>query len=133
MNYVSETTILEDDDVIITDRRVVIGTETYALSDLISARLTKDSSTVGCLIAGLMSGGFLLALISFVSTAYNWEIRIGAFIFFGAALIVALLVSPHYIVQIRSVSGKANVLRSMDEDYLRKIVDAINGALVRRR
>ena len=55
-----------------------------------------------------------------------------AFIFLGAAIVVGILAQPSYIVQIRSVSGNTDVLRSMDQDYLQRVVDAINNALMYR-
>ncbi len=132
MNDVGEITILEEADVKITTLRAVIGIKTYVLSDLISVRMTKESSMVGCLIAALFSGGLLLGLFSFVSATYNLEYCSAAFIILAAALVVALLAQPNYILQIRSVSGKSDILQSMDEDYLRRIVDAIDEAMVVR-
>lgn len=131
MNEGSERTILEEGDVKITNQRAVIGTKTYALSDLIYARITKDSSIGGCTVIGFVSLGVVLELFTLLSPLYNVEIRIVAFICFGAA-IVTLLVPPNYVIQIRSLSGHVSILRSMDEDYLRRIVDAINNAIFRR-
>jgi len=129
MNDVGEITILEEADVKITTQRAVIGAKTYPLSDLISVRMTKEGSMVGCLIASLLSGGLLLGLFSLVSAAYNLEICLAAFIILGAALVVALLAQPNYILQIRSVSGRTDLLQSMDEEYFKRIVDAIEEAM----
>jgi hypothetical protein len=132
MNDVGEITILEEADVKITNLRAAIGTKTYVLSDLISVRMTKESSMVGCLTVALFSGGLLLGLFSFVSATYNLEYCLAAFIILAAALVVALLAQPNYILQIRNASGKSDILQSMDEDYLRRIVDAIDEAMVVR-
>lgn len=133
MTDVIETILLEEGEVIITNRRAVIGTASYALSDIISVRMTKDSSTIGCFVAALLGGGFLLGLFSFVSTQYSSEICSSAFIVGGAAIIIALLVPPNYILQIRSMSGRVYTLKSIDVDYLRRIVDAIDGAMAHGR
>jgi hypothetical protein len=129
MNDVGEITILEEADVKITTLRAAIGTKTYVLSDLISVRMSKERSMVGCLVAALLSGGLLLGLFSFVSATYNLEYCLAAFIILGAALVVALLAQPNYILQIRSVSGKTDLLQSMDEEYFKRIVDAIEEAM----
>ena len=50
----------------------------------------------------------------------------------SAAVVVALLAPPTYILEISSMSGQAEILQSMDGDYLRKIVDAISDAIVVR-
>jgi len=129
MSNISEPILLEEGDVIITSRRAIIGTETYPLSDIISVRITKDSSTIGCLFAVMLSGAFFLGMLSFITTQYSSEIRLSAFIVGGAALIIALLVPPDYILQIRSMSGKFSTLRSINVDYLRRVADALEGAM----
>lgn len=129
MKDVRETTILEEGEVTITSARAIIGTKTYAISDILSATLTRDSSMVGCLILTLISGAFLLGLLSLGGGS---GYRVAAFIFLGAAIVVGILAQPSYIVQIRSVSGNTDVLRSMDQDYLQRVVDAINDALMYR-
>lgn len=129
MKEVGEIIILEEADVKITTLRAVIGAKTYVLSDLISVRMSKERSMVGCLVAALLSGGLLLGLFSFVSARYNLEYCLAAFIILAAALVVALLAQPNYILQIRSTSGKTDLLQSMDEEYFRRIVDAIEEAM----
>jgi hypothetical protein len=129
MNDVGEITILEEVDVKITTQRAVIGAKTYPLSDLISVRITREGSMVGCLLAALLSSGLLLGLYSLVSAAYNLQICLAAFIILGAALVVALLAQPNYILEIRRVSGKTDLLQSMDAEYFRRIVDAIEEAM----
>ena len=133
MNDVRERTILEEGDVKITNRTVVIGPSTYALSDVISVRLTQDRSGIGCAIAAFAGVGLSLGLASLVSTIYNSEICLTGIISLGAAVVVALPAPPNYVLQLRSMSGKADILRSMDEDYLKRIVDAINNTIIRRR
>lgn len=132
MNNVRERTILEEGDVKITNLRAVIGSNTYAMTDLISVRMTKDRTAIGCAIAAFVGVGILLGLFSLVSELYNSEYCLAGIISLGAAVVVALLAPPNYILQIKSMSGEAEILRSMDEDYLRRIVDAINNAMLRR-
>jgi len=129
MNDLRERTILEEGDVKITNRTVVIGPNTYALSDVISVRLTKDRSGIGCAMGAFISVGFLLGLFSLVSTIYNSELCLTGIISLGGAVVVALLAPPNYVLQLRSMSGKAGILQSTDRDYLRRIVNAINDAV----
>lgn len=125
MNDVSETILLEEGEVIITNRRAVIGSASHPLSDIISVRMTKDSSTIGCFSAALLGGAVLIGLFSFISTQYSREILLGAFLIAGAAIIISLLVPPNYILQIRSKTGRVYTVKSTDVDYLRRIVDAM--------
>ena len=94
--------------------------------------MTRDRTAIGCAIAAFVGVGILLGLFSLVSEVYNSEYCLAGIISLGAAVVVALLAPPNYILQITSMSGKAEILRSMDEDYLRRIVEAINNAMVRR-
>lgn len=126
MNDVRETIILEEGDVKITSERAIVGTKTYAISDIISVSIKRDSSMVGCLIIALISGAFLLGLLSMGGGS---GYRVTAFIFLGSAAVVALLAQPNYIVQIRSIAGSTDILHSMDQDYLQRVVQAINDAL----
>lgn len=119
MNDVGEITILEEGDVRITNRRAVLGTKTYAIADIIAVGIKRDTSLLGCLIIGLIGVGLLLGLFSYTALA---------FIFFGSAVVVVLLAQPNYIMQIRSMSGNADILHSIDQDFLRRVVDAINEA-----
>ena len=129
MNDVHERTILEEGDVKITNRRVVIGIKTHALSDVISVRMTQDRSGIGCAIAALIVVGILLGVFSLVSTSFNSELFLTGIISLGGAVVVALLAPPNYVLQLRSMSGKADILQSTDRDYLRRIVNAINDAV----
>src|SRR5688572_3650628 len=120
MNDVGEIIILEEGNVKITNRKAMVGTKSYPISDIVSVGITRDATMVGCLIVALIVGGLLLILFSY---------RAAAFIFLGAAAVVALLAQPNYIVRIRSMTGNADILHSIDRDYLTRIVDAINHAL----
>jgi hypothetical protein len=120
MNDVGEIIILEEGDVKITHRKAIIGAKTYAISDIVSVGIKRDASMVGCVIIALISVGLLLGLFSY---------QVAALIFLGAAAVVALLAQPSYIVQIRSISGSADILHSIDQEYLKRVVDAINDAL----
>lgn len=126
MNQIEEVTILEANNVKVTNQRAVIGTKTYSLSDDVSAGIVKDRSMVGCLMGALITGALITGLLSFANPEISSAFRIAAAILFGAAIIVAVLAQPNYILQITSGSVKADVLQSMDRDYLEAIVDAID-------
>jgi hypothetical protein len=120
MNDAGEITLLEEGNVKITNRKAIVGMKSYPISDIVSAGIKRDATMVGCLIVALISGGLLLVLFSYQTIA---------FLLFGAAVVVALLGQPNYIVRIRSMTGTADILHSIDQDYLNRIVDAINRAV----
>ena len=104
INNVRERTILEEGDVKMTNRRAIIGTKTYSLTDVISVRMTKDRTAIGSAIAAFVGVGILLGTFSLDSEVYNSEYCLAWIISLGAAVVVALLAPPSYILQIRSMS-----------------------------
>ena len=119
MNDTGEITILEEGDVRITNRKAILGTKTYAIPDIISVGIKRDTSLLGCLIIALIGGGLLLGLFSYEALAV---------IFIGSAVVIVLLAQPNYIMQIRSMTGNTDILHSIDQDFLKRVVDAINAA-----
>src|SRR3990172_4470761 len=65
MNESIETVILEEGEIRITNRRVIIGTKSYPLADVNSVRIAKVGSTAGCVTAVLMGVGVMLGVLSF--------------------------------------------------------------------
>lgn len=135
MNDISEITILEAGEIKITNLRAVVGTETYAISNIFSVRMTKEGSMFGCLVAALISIGVLLGLFAIVSdtiseTDSSRYFLTFAFICLSSALVVALTARPNYIIQVSGPSGNFDILQSNNKDYLTNIVEAINDAIL---
>lgn len=49
-----------------------------------------------------------------------------------AGLVIAALSKPSYIVRLGSASGEADALISKDREYIQKIVNALNEAIIKR-
>lgn len=138
----TESTILEADDVKVTNLRVVIGAKTYALSNITSVELGRKEPS-GCvpdflILAGV--GSVVIALTQLFGPASSstphpafptgWIIA-AAFLLAGGILALRSG-KPEYTVKVGSASGESNILASQDEPTIRKIVDAINTAIVQR-
>lgn len=131
MSNGSETTILQEGLVKITNLRTVIGTITYSMSDIKSVNLTKQAKSWRPLLLAI--GGILLVLWSILDqTGYYTEFfNIGILlIIVGIALFIAA--KPTYAIQIGSAAGKTSILSSTNMSFIQKIVNAMNSAIARR-
>ena len=130
MTETIETSILEEGNVKITNLRAIIGTKTYAMSNVTSVSLgkKKESNTpLGLIILGAAMG------ISGLFTLPDTLVCVGI----GGVLAVmgvfgALNSKPTYMVRIGSASGESNILESTDLEQISRIVAAMNDAIVRR-
>ena len=131
MTKVSETTILQDGVVKITNLRTLIGTTTYSMSDIKSVSLTKQAKTYRPL--WLVGVGIL-----FISWAVIDEtLQFREFFNIGMLLVILgitlfVIAKPTYAIQIGSASGETSILRSTNINFIQKIVNAMNSALARR-
>ena len=131
MNDQHETTILQEGLVRITDRRTLIGTQTYSMSDIKSVTVTrrgKDIRPIWLILAGSL---FLLWSVidqtGYYSEFFNWGIVL---LFVG--LVLTVLAKPSFVIQVRSTAGVNDILGSTDPSYIQRIVDAMNKALAGR-
>jgi Family of unknown function (DUF6232) len=131
MTEVRETTILQDGVVKITNLRTLIGTTTYAMSDIKSVNLTRQAKTYRPF--WLVIGGILLIAWALIDETTQF----GEFFNIGMLLVIVgitlfVIAKPSYAVQIGSTSGETSILRSTDINFIQKIVNAMNSALARR-
>jgi hypothetical protein len=103
MNEFNETTILQEGLVRITNRRTLIGTQTYPMSKIKSVTVTrrgKDTRPIWLILAGSL---FLLWSIidqtGYYSEFFNWGIVLGVI---GLVLTVG---KTSYVIQIRRLQG----------------------------
>jgi hypothetical protein len=129
MNDVMETTILEEYDIKITNLRARVGTETYNLANITSARIIKERSVLNLFILALIGLSLLIGLFSLGSSIYSRSLGITAFTILGGALVIALTAQPTYHLMITSGLGTTDILQSMDEDYVKRIHEAIRYAI----
>lgn len=121
-----EKVYLKQGDVTVTNTRVVISGKTYAMTNITSVTMGKQSAsilppfiaiTVGVIIAAIVGGtiGNLIAVASIIG-----------------GIVLFITRKPNYVVRIGSASGEADALESQDQDNVQKIVNAVNEAIVNR-
>ena len=119
-----ETTILQDGFVKITNRRTLIGTVSYSMSDIRSVRLTKRAKNYKPL--WLVIPGFLLIFWSVIDqTGQFFEFFNIGIVLIIVSIALVLTAKPTYAVQIGRASGDHSILRSTDLTIIQRIVDAM--------
>jgi hypothetical protein len=126
-----ETTILQEGLVRITNRRTLVGTMTYWMSDIRSVSVTRQERSnrpVWLIIIGLF---FLLWSVIDQTGYYIEFFNIGTvLVIVGLALI--LLAKPTFALQIKGPYGERSILRSTNRDYIQRIAGAMNKVIADR-
>ncbi len=126
-----EIAIYQDPNIQVTNLRAILQGRTYAMANVTSVSMfTQAANHAPGAIAAVLGGLFLLV-------GWGAEELEGCFIFFGLPLLligIAVLASQKdvYWVRIGSASGETNALSSRDREYILRIVNAMNEAIVRR-
>ena len=125
-----ETTYYKDEKVQITDIRAIFGSKTYSMSNVTSVSMYEMPAkrTTGIIIALV---GLLISLCLF-----SISDSIGGGIFGILILIVGICLifgaKEKYVVKIGIASGEVDGLVSHDSNYVQKIVEAMNQAIIQR-
>lgn len=117
-----EKTFFEYDDVKITNTRFMIGSQTYAMSNITSVKAyeEKPKRTLG--IIGLIAG---------IIIAVQIEPIAGAIIAFVSILLM-FIQKTVYHVMLNTSGGETSALKTHQTEYLNKVVSALNEAIVHR-
>jgi hypothetical protein len=126
-----EIAVYQDDNIHVTNLRAMLQGKTYAMANVTSVSMFTQfgNKTPGVIVAVL--GGLML-----LGALPSSEMR-GCFGIFGLLMLVigiaiAAAANDVYWVRIGSASGETNALSSRDRDYIQRVVDAMNEAIVRR-
>ena len=114
----------QDNDVLITQSRIVIFGKTYAMRNISSVSITQESKL-------FLKISSTIILVFALSGFFLEEYLIGI-IALGIAVIMLLNSKDEYIVVISSNSGDNNALKSKNRDYIESIIEAINEAIIFR-
>lgn len=117
-----EKVFLDERGVSVTSARMMFGSEMHTMNGVTSVKSYKKtpSRILPSLIA--LFGLFLL---------YSKEF-LGGLIFIGIGAAIWYLMKPKYSVALFSASGEATAYVSKDQDFVSKIISAINDAIVHR-
>lgn len=126
-NVQVEKTFYQDENVYVSQSRLVVGGKTYAMRNISSVTIYQNQKkNYGSFI--LILFGIFLAIIG----APNGKILGVIIIGFGIAIIYFSGTKVDFSVQISSNSGESKALVSEDMEYIQKIVDSVNEAIIYR-
>ena len=121
----TEENFFDQDGISVTDKRVVIGGQTYALSAISSVRFIEEQpSRKVPIILGIV-GMAMWGLNSAALTIF------GLFLV-GGAVAKFIYQKPTYSVGLVTTSGDSRAISSKEKGYISKIVNAINEAIIAR-
>ena len=141
MTESTERILLQEGNIKITDMRVIVGSKTYPLADTTSVSLTVRHEK-GLIPLILILMGAVIGIIYVISSIspdglINWvALMIGGIIAlacFGLGLFIHIRSKPLYIINLENSSGGTDILQSYDQHQVRRIVDAVNKAIGRKR
>ncbi len=117
-----EKTFFEYEDVKVTNARFISGAQTFAMSNVTSvkAQTEKPSRLWGILLVAV---GLLMA----ANSQLAWGGGIAA-----AAVLYLLMQKTTYHVMLSTSGGETSALKTHQSDYITKVVNALNEAIVYR-
>ena len=128
-----EVTILKEGNVKITNMRAIIGSKTYAMSNIYSVRMHVKEPKLFLPIFYMFIAAVCSALVALSNLEdYSHYLKIGLYIGIGILLFFLLSTKTKYSVRVRSSVDELNILEAGDRDFVERIVDAMNEAIYLR-
>jgi len=110
------------DDVKVTNARFIVGSQTYAMSNITSVKASEDSpgrfTPIACVVVG-------------VACLFGSVKEFGIFLILLGGVWLACLKTTYY-VSLTTAGGESKALSSEQREYIEKVVAALNNAIVHR-
>jgi len=127
----NEQTFLNAEDIVVTNARFVVSGKTYAMNGVTSVRFgQKDPRRWGPILLFLYGGVNLLP--GLLHSEFMFVAVPAALLFMGPAIFWWTRQKPVYSVVLTTAAGEAQALSSKDESLVRRVVDALNSAIIAR-
>ena len=136
MTHVSEINILKEKDVKITNERAIIGTKTYAISEITSVSIDVNEPKLFLPLFFIVIAGICSVLIA-VSDMREYSEFLTTSLYLGIAGLLFFILSQKtkYSIRIKSASsasGEIKVLETVDREHVERIVKALNAAIAKK-
>lgn len=128
-----EETIYSDNNVSVTTARIIIGGTTYALRNIASVKMAMTPSEFkGCAGVSIVFGIIMLVIgIGMLTQGETFWLWLLGLVVSSGGWVWLKNCKAQYHVAISSASGETHALTSKDQDYITKVVSAINEAIVK--
>jgi Na+-translocating ferredoxin:NAD+ oxidoreductase RnfE subunit len=126
----SEFTILKEGNIKITNRRVIIGLKTYAMSNITSARVRTNEPKSFIPVFVMVVAGICSVLVALVDMQeYSHFMTVSLYLGIGVVLFFLLSRKTKYSVRVRGSMGELTIFEANDRDYAERILGAMNEAI----
>lgn len=117
----AEQTFFEYDDVKVTNARFISGGQTYAMSNVTSVKAYEQKPK-----------RLLPIIVLVIGSVVAINVHIPGIAIAAAAAIYLYLQKTVYHVMLATSGGETSALKTHQREYLRKVVTALNEAIVHR-
>ncbi len=117
-----EKEFFRHDDVTVTNSRLIVGAQTFAMSNITSVKASQDSPNRTWPVVILVFG-----LIALFANSFGMAIMFGVI----GGLWLALQ-KTYYHVALTTAGGETKALTSNQQQYIEEVVKALNEAIVHR-
>ncbi len=121
---IPEQQLFNDNDALVSTTRVIIGGTTYPLVNVSSVSLRASSVAFKYVLVVFFAIGAFSSLVS-----KSWG---GAVLCIGIALMIWFIVKVKYRLILGTSGGEKTALKSSNRDYMTRLKDAIDTAVVSR-
>ena len=126
-----ETTYYQDGGITVTNARAVLGAKTYAMANITSVSMGEIPANRAPGVVVALIGLAIAGCSASAGSDATSGIVIGVIVL-GIGIAIAAAVKIQYVVKIGSASGESNALVAKDKEYIQKIVNAVNEAIIKR-
>ena len=116
-----EKTFLQNGNITVTQSRFIVDSKTFAMRNISSVQVGVIPAKRGF--------GILLILIGIILLVSN-DTRTGGIVVIAIGALFAYLPKDQFTVRISTNAGESDSLMSKDRQFIQKIVDALNEAMV---
>ena len=132
MRNESETTILKEGHVKITNLRAIIGPKTYAISNITSVHLYVREPNLFLPVFFAVTLGICSALVAISDLEeYSQCLQVGLYAGIAGMLFLIISRKTKYSVQLKNPVSELIVLETYDGNYAERVVIAINKAIAK--
>jgi hypothetical protein len=126
-----EKTFYHDQTVLITNSRCIVAGQTYAMSGITSVRPFTEEPPKGWPVLVVIIG-LMWALVSLANLPNALGGLVFALAMIGLGVMWFKSKKDIYHVVVHSASGESRLIHSLDQDYISKIIVALNEAIIFR-
>jgi len=122
----NEKEFLREGKVVVTNARFIVPSQTYAMSGVTSVKKNRQDPDRKLPIIMIILG-LIIILVSQTSGSI-----ITTILLIGLGIFILTKLKPTYIIALNTSGGEMKALSSKDQEYIDKIIKALNESIIHR-